>query len=140
MILCRNFSASEEELANKIYPIISVKSQEIKKITVEDESYGAEGALYGALIGAAIGIGFGFSSGDDSGSMFSLDAEETAICAGIVFSLLGAIIGGIGGSTSSTNDLIIHLPPEYDLSLLNSSLNQLSRYPDKEPEYLKAIK
>ena len=56
---------------------------------------------------------------------------------GIIFgALAGAIAGGVVGHILSTDDVRLHeFPPSYDMSFLKP----LARYPDEEPEYLKAI-
>lgn len=148
LIICTEYSATKDELAKGVYPIISIKGQEIQKITVEGESEFWKGAGYGALIGAVVGAGWGFASGDDKGGYMNLTAEGKALVGAILLSSLGAITGGIVGAVNSTDEVIIHLPAEYDFSSLdtflgsslNSLLNQLSRYPGEEPEYLRAIK
>ncbi len=143
--ICTEHSATEDELAKGVYPIISIKGQEIQKITVEGESKFWEGAGYGALIGAAVGVGLGIAGGE-GGYLKTIEAK--ALVGAILLSPLGAITGGIVGAVNSTDEVIIHLPAEYDFSSLdtflgsslNSLLNQLSRYPDEEPEYLRVIK
>lgn len=134
IILCTEYSASENELAKRNYPIISIGGREISKITVEGEFDLVVGATYGALIGAAIGVGVGYASGDHPGDVISTTAGQQAVCLGFVFSLIGAMIGGI--ASGSTTDVIIQLPPDYDFTFLN----QLARYPDEEPEFLNKIK
>ncbi|MCH7962869.1 MAG: hypothetical protein IH852_02925 [Bacteroidetes bacterium] len=148
LIICTEYSAIEEELAKGVYPIFSIKGQEIQKITVEGKSEFWESAGYGALIGAAVGVSVGFASGDDESGYLKLTAGTKALLWSMCLSPIGAITGGIVGAGNSTADVIIHVPPEYDFSSLdtslgsslNSLLNQLSRYTEKEPEYLRAIK
>jgi len=116
LIICTEYSAAEEELARGVYPIFSIKGQEIQKITVEGESKFWASAGYGALIGAAVGAVGGFASGDDESGFFRFTAEDKALGLSCCFSTIGAIIGGIVGAGNSTDEVIIHLPPEYDFS------------------------
>jgi len=142
------YSPTEEELAEGVYPIISIKSEEIQKIIIEGESNFWEGAGYGAIAGAALGAMIGSASGDDPPGLFSMTKEEKTLTGVTCLTPIGAIIGGIAGSSNSIDEVAINLPPGYDFSLLNmnlgtslnSLLKQLSRYPEKEPKYLKAIK
>jgi hypothetical protein len=51
--------------------------------------------------------------------------------------IVGAIAGPIVGHALSTEEFVLQeIPPGYNFSLLKP----LSRYPDEEPEYLRAIK
>jgi hypothetical protein len=62
------------------------------------------------------------------------DEEAALILTGLIF---GPVIGGITGYILSSEEYVIQeIPPDYNLSILK----QLSRYPDKEPEYLREIK
>ena len=121
---------------------------QIQKIIIEGESNFFEGAGYGALAGASLGALIGLAGGDDPPGWFSMTKEEKALYFSCFLAPIGAIIGSIVGAGNSTDKVAINLPHGYDFSMLNmhlgtslnSLLNQLSRYPEAEPEYLKAIK
>ena len=136
IIICTEYSASEEELANGLYPIISIKIQEIQKIKVEGESEFWVGAGYGALIGVAVGIGLGLALGDDDcrHCIANPTAEDKAIIFSFLLFFIGAVVGGIVGNANSTDDVVFqNIPQGYDFL----GIKQLARYPDKEPEFLK---
>ncbi len=124
MTICKEYSATEEELAKLIYSITVVKNDEIGELTIEGSSYVWAGIIGGQLVGGLIGI---------------LVAEEgLAIIAGIMGGgALGMIAGGIIGYALSTEEYMLQeIPPDYNWTILKP----LSRYPDEEPEYLRAIK
>ena len=129
--ICTEYSATEEELTNLIYPIITITNNELHELTIEGSSYvwigiGA-GALAGGIIGALI-----VKSEDE------VDSREEGLAVMVVFSggLLGSIAGGIIGYALSTEEYVFQeIPPDYNWSVLKP----LSRYPDEEPEYLRAI-
>jgi len=124
MTICKEYSATEEELAKLIYSITVVKNDEIGELTIEGSSYIWTGIIGGQLVGGLIGI--------------FVAEEGLAILAGLmVGGALGIIGGGIIGYILSTEEYILQeIPPDYNLSILKP----LSRYPDEEPEYLKAIR
>jgi hypothetical protein len=131
MIICTKHSATEDELANLTYPIANVRNDEIQELTIEGSSYVwaglgigiAAGTLTGVLVGTLTGGGIKYISPELAG--------------GVLGFIVGAIAGPIVGYLLSTDEVILHeIPPGYDLSLLKP----LSRYPDEEPEYLRAIK
>ena len=124
MTICKEYSATEEELARFTYSISIITNTEIQELTIEGSSYVWTGMVGGNLVGGLIGI---------------LVAEEgLAILAGImVGGALGIIAGGIIGYALSTEEYMLQeIPPDYNWSILKP----LSRYPDEEPEYLRAIK
>jgi len=123
MTMCKEYSVTEEELARFTYPISIIINNEIQELTIEGSSYVWTGMVGGNLVGGLIGI---------------LVAEEgLAIIAGIVVGgALGIIAGGITGYALSTEEYILQeIPSDYNWSILKP----LSRYPDEEPEYLRAI-
>ena len=130
VIICTEYSATEQELAGLKYPINIVQNDEINELTIKGSNY----VWIGLAIGAATftGIGIWIGHGIEKG----LDTEGGKEGIGIIGFLVGAIVGGIVGYLLSTDDVILHeIPAGYDLSLLKS----IARYPYKEPEYLKAI-
>jgi len=131
--ICTEYSITEEELAKLIYPITAVRNDEIKELTLEGGNYIWAGIGYGALGGAALGaISFYFATEGNT----HVTQGAGALIGGILGVLAGAIAGGIIGYTSSTDEVILQeIPTDYNWSILKP----LSRYPDEEPEYLKAI-
>ena len=137
--ICTEYSATEEELASLKYPINTVRNDEIQKLTIEGDSYVWIGIGIGILGGAAIGGLVGAATYDPEGTGVAPKIGEGIKTAGIVGLgfLVGAVAGGLIGSALSTDDIVVQvIPPGYDLSFLKP----LARYPDEEPEYLKAIK
>jgi len=131
--LCTQYSATEKELASLQYPIHSVRTDKIWEITLKGSNY----IWTGLGIGAAAGIGLGILVGVnyESESYSKWEGVEGFCLGTMVFSgvvTLGTVIGLI----SSTDDVILNeIPPGYKLLPLKS----LARYPNEEPEYLKAI-
>jgi len=132
--ICTEYSITEEELAKLIYPITAVRNDEIKELTLEGGKYIWAGIGYGALGGAALGaISFYFATEGNT----HITQGAGALIGGILGVLAGAIVGGVIGYTSSTDEVILQeIPPDYNWSILKP----LARYPDEEPEYLRAIK
>jgi hypothetical protein len=130
LTICTEYSAKEVELANLTYPIIPVRYDEIKELTIKGGNY----VWIGFLIGSAVFTGIGIIVGH--GIEAGLDVEDKVIGMSIFGFFVGAIAGGIVGYLLSTDNVILKdIPPEYDFSLLKS----LARYPDEEPKYLRAI-
>ncbi len=128
--ICTEYSATEQELSNRKYPINKVQNDEINEITIE----GSNCVWIGFAIGSATFTGIGIWIGHELEK--GLDAEGGKAGLGIIGFFVGAIAGGIVGYLLSTDNVILKdIPPEYDFSLLKS----LARYPDEEPKYLRAI-
>ncbi|MGB5874569.1 MAG: YtxH domain-containing protein [Bacteroidota bacterium] len=70
MILCTEYSATEEELsvlprteaANLTYPIIPIRNGEIQELTIEGSYYVWTGIVIGALVGSVTGYLLGRAS------------------------------------------------------------------------------
>lgn len=120
LILCIEYGATEEELANSVYPVTLVKNNVIKELTFEGSSYVWTGIAVGALAGSIAG---------------GLTGKEVGYAA-LLFFPLGIIAGSITGFALSTEEFILYeIPPGYSFNFLKD----LSRYKEKEPEYLKLI-
>jgi len=134
-IICTEYSATEKELASLQYPIITVRNDEILELKIEGNSYPF---WIGSGIGVAAGTGAFFLVIGDPKELHWVTREEDfeklvggCLLGGGLISL-GMLIGGL----LSTDDVILtDIPPGYKLIPLKS----IARYPDKEPEYLKAI-
>jgi hypothetical protein len=124
-------SATELELINLVYPIITIRNSEIKELTIK----GNNCVWIGLAIGAATFTGIGIWIGHEYEK--GLDAEGGMVGFGIIGFVAGAIVGSIVGYFLSADDVILHeIPAGYDWYLIKP----LARYPDEEPEYLRAIK
>ena len=129
--MCSEYSATEEELANLKYPITTVRNDEIQELTIK----GSNCVWIGFAIGSATFTGIGIWIGHEFDT--GMDSEGGKAGFGVIGFLAGAIVGSILGYFLSTDDVILQeIPPIYNLSLLKP----LARYPDEEPEYLRAIK
>ncbi len=129
--ICTEHSATEEELASLKYPINTVRNDEIKELTLEGSNYVWSGLGIGIAAGTGIGLLVGLAIEPSGQSYIS---PELAL--GVLGFIVGAIAGPIVGHALSTEEFVLQgIPPGYDFSLLKP----LARYPDEEPEYLKAI-
>ena len=140
IIMCSEYAATEKELASLQYPIHTIRIDEILEITLEGTNYRWIG--YG--IGAVVGLGLAALVAESVTSQSTKgDMEEGfgnacgAGLLGIGIVALVTYIGGFWGTSASTDDVTFNeIPPDYKLL----PLNPLCRYPNEEPEYLKAIK
>ena len=134
MIICTQYSATEDELSNLTYPIITFRNDDMKEFTIEGSNYVWTGMGYGALGGAALGTLVVTATYEKNSG---ISQPYASIFGGILGALVGAIAGTIVGYSLSTDDVILQeIPPDYDLAVFKP----LARYPDEEPEYLRAIK
>jgi len=132
LIICKEYSATEEELANSIYPVIPVRNNKIQQITVEGNSYVWWGIGIGYLTGAIIG----YLLGQTGATNDKTDQAFSGLGGGILGGLIGlAAGGGIGYAFSTEKFVLQEIPSGYNFYFLKP----LARYPDKEPEYLKVI-
>jgi len=139
IIICEYYSAYDEELAELKYPILPVRNDKIQILTIEGSNNLWSGLGIGALAGTAVGISFGAIAAasqpedDEDPNPASTYYLVTVPVGFIVGTLFGA---GVGAATSVEEIALSDIPPGYDFSILKS----LARYPDDEPEYLRAIK
>lgn len=126
--ICTEHSATEEELTSLKYPINTVRDDEIQEITIEGSNYVWTG------LGAGMLVGIG---GYLLITTASVDVTVGALIGGGLIIIAASIVGPIVGYSLSTEEFVLQeIPPGYDLSILKP----LARYPDEEPEYLRAIK
>lgn len=126
--LSTEHSATEDELANLTYPITTVRNDEIQEMTIEGSNYVLAG-LFAGLVG-----GFGAAYG--LGRAFNEPGKYTGLGVFLIVWPAAIIAGPIVGYLLSTDDIILQeIPLGYDWSILKP----IARYPDEEPEYLKAI-
>jgi len=124
IILCQEYSAREEELSNLTYPISMISNNDIKQLTIVGSSWIWEGIAAGAFAGGLTGM--------------LVASEGLEVMAGLVIGTwIGLTAGWIIGYAISTEEYVLEeIPPSYNWS----TLKQLARYPDEEPEYLKSMK
>ncbi|MFC2119757.1 hypothetical protein ACFLQ4_01665 [Bacteroidota bacterium] len=131
LIICTEHSATEQELASLKFPINTIQNDEIKELTIEGSNYILLGLGIGVVACTGIGLLLGLASDPSNNAIIS---PELAL--GFLGFLVGLVAGPTVGYFLSTDDIILQeIPPGYDFSFLKP----LSRYPDEEPEYLKAI-
>jgi len=134
IILCSEYSATEEELAKLTYPILLFPNNEIQQLTIEGTNWVWEGIAAGAVIGASTALILGMSGTlGEGGTKEENQAQTNAVV--FVFSLCFGAGWGIGYALSTEEYVLQEIPPNYNWSILKP----LSRYPNREPEYLRAI-
>jgi hypothetical protein len=133
MILCAEYSATEEDLAKLTYPISLFSNNEIQQLAIEGSDYIWTAIGIGALVGGGIGalIGSAAHEGSDRYRGF------TILGGMILGGSIGIVAGWIAGYSLSAEEYVMwEIPPDYSWSILKP----LARYPDEEPEYLRSIK
>jgi hypothetical protein len=125
-------------LAELKFSILTIKNDEIQVLIIEGSNNLWSGMGIGALAGAAFGAVFAtimmVSHQDDFDPGPASSYYMVMVPAGLI---VGAIFGTIRGAKTSVEVIVLRdIPSGYDLTILKP----LARYPDKEPEYLKAIK
>jgi hypothetical protein len=131
MIVCEEYDADEQELADSVYALFVLNNRDIKLIELSVGNYLGAGMVVGYTAGAAVG---GAAGSDPNPYYLDLGAFAGALAGGLV----GAIIGGtIGFIFTDYEDVYEQAnPEEYDFK----KLNIYARYVNNEPEYLKKIK
>jgi hypothetical protein len=140
--------ASDNHIGAQIASISVIKNQNIQCVFIKGKSRVLISSGLGFLIGAGTGAIIGFAAGDDpeckeSGSPLApapwclrLTAEGKAVIGGILGGVAGSLVGGIIGVAASTEDKAIYPNMNHGFS----ELKPLAKFPDKEPEYLNAVK
>lgn len=125
--LCTEYSAKEKELANLKYPVLHFSNDEMKELIIEGSNWVWEGIAAGTAVGIAAVVALaGIGAYDET-------TTSTPIAMPLI---LGIAAGwGIGYALSTEEYVLQEIPPDYNWSILKP----LARYPDEEPEYLRAI-
>ena len=134
MIICEEYYADEQELADSVYALFVLNNRDIKLIELS----------VGKHLG--IGVGVGFIAGSLAGGVAAYSAYSGpdpygafhAYVGAAVGGFVGAIIGGTIGFFFTNYEEVYEQanPEEYDFERLNI----YSRYGNKDPDYLKEIK
>ena len=134
MIVCEEYDADEQELADSVYALFVLNNRDIKLIELSVGKHLGIGAGVGYLAGALAGGVAAYSaySGPDRYGAFHAYVGAT------VGGFVGAIIGGtIGYFFTDYGDVYEQAnPEEYDFK----KLNIYARYVNNEPGYLNNVK
>ncbi|MFC2103281.1 hypothetical protein ACFLSS_02515 [Bacteroidota bacterium] len=134
MILCKKYEAGEEDLRDFVYPLYSLRNNNIKLIELTGENHLIAGIIFGALAGAVSVPAYGLTTGQLG--LFDDTDIETACLVGTG---IGMLIGGFIGGSNTTSDEIVYEyanPEEYNFTRLNI----YARYGGEEPDYFKEIR
>ena len=134
IIVCEEYDADEQELADSVYALFVLNNRDIKLIEFYVGNYLGAGLVVGCLAGGLAGLAAYSESGPDPYGFVGLHNMGVAVVGGFV----GAIIGGTIGFISTDYDVVYEYsnPEEYDFK----KLNIYARYVNNEPEFLKNIK
>jgi hypothetical protein len=117
--------------------ILVIKNQDIQRVIIKGKSR----VLKGMGLGLQMGAKSGFEAGKDSpcseaSPLTPCGAALKPVIGGIVLGGAGMIMGGIVGAAVSKADKAIDPTMNHDFW----TLKPLAQFPEKEPEYLSAIK
>jgi hypothetical protein len=127
------YAASEDDLTNLKYPVTAIITNGIQEFTIEGSSYVWTGVIIGYIVGGVTG----FLIGQANKNGTSKDEGLAAMGGMIIGGSLGALVGGIAGYALSTEEYVMQ---EIPVNYYWATLKAISRYPNEEPEYLRAIK
>ena len=134
MIVCGEYKADEQELADSVYALFVLNNRDIKLIELYVGNYLGIGAGIGYLAGGAVGLAaYGISDPSPYG-LGGLHNMGVAMVGGFVGAIIGGIIGFISTDYEDVYEQANH--EEYDFK----KLNIYARYVNKEPDFLKKIK
>ena len=114
---------------------ITLKADEIQKITVTKKSSVFKGIGLGLVIGGGSGALIGFASGDDDSGWFRWTAGQKALMGGIGLGAVGLLTGGILGAIKGIDESVVleGRTPE-EMKLILKKLNARSRFPQNVPK------
>ncbi len=107
---------------------VSIDIADIRVITIVKKSKVGKGALYGLLIGGVIGVVEGIREGKDG---FIFSSSELAAMGGLVFGLLGALLGaGIGAAAVKDKTIQIEGMTDSEIKEAMDKLRKKARIRD----------
>ena len=109
-------------MEKKDFKTKSIMIEDIDKLHFRKSNRGSKGFLYGALAGFGSGLILGIISGNDPPGTVSLSRDQKGIFYGIAFTLPGALIGGIIGSSK------VNVPINGNQKNYNSQRTKLEKY------------
>ncbi len=144
MIVCEEYDAEEQELADSVYAIHVLNNRDIKLIELYVGNYLGIGIVVGSSVGSIIGARIGKTDEpkppprDPNEWHFDLGFPKinkgavTGFCLG---GAIGSLIGGTIGYFITDDDVVYEYadPEEYNFK----KLNIYARYVNKEPQYLR---
>ena len=148
MILCEEYDADEQDLADSIYALYVLNNRDIKLIELYGGNYLGAGIILGGSTGSIIGTGIGKTDEPEHPPRdpdewhfdlwYSQEINEGAVTGFCLGGAIGALIGGTIGYFITDDEVVYEYvnPEEYDFT----KLNIYARYGDNEPTYLRRIK
>ena len=148
MIVCEEYEANEQDLADSVYTIYVLNNRDIKLIELYGGNYLGAGMVVGCSMGALIGAAIGKTDEpkppprDPDEFHFDLlvfpKVNEGAVTGFCLGGTIGTLIGGTIGYFITDDEVVYEYanPEEYDFK----KLNIYARYVSNEPDFLKKIK
>ena len=129
--------ASESDLQSQHGLIKVIRYSLISKITIEGHSNTLIGAAGGLAIGVLSGVAIGIGSTNPQNNIqtFGLTGISDAVGGAAIGGLVGLAGGLIIGSAASSRGVELDFSKKWDPTVLKP----YARFPDQEPEYLRAI-
>lgn len=112
-----------------------LSTKDIQQVIIQGHSNILRGMGWGLLGGILMGGAMGYAAGDDKSGFLTMTAGQKAMIGGIVFGIIGAVLGTAVGAVFSTGDKIIYPHPGQDFSLLKD----YARYKNSEPPWLQSM-
>jgi hypothetical protein len=110
---------------------VTIDVQDIRTITIVNESRALSGLGWGLLVGGALGAGIGFASGSDQPGWFSFSVADKALLAGVVLGVVGGLVGLTAGALAGHDQLIqIEGKSDEAVQAVMRGLKQKARIPN----------
>ena len=147
MIVCEEYEADEQDLADSVYAIYVLNNRDIELIELYGGNYLGTGIFVGCSMGSIIGARIGKTDEpkppprDPDEWHFDLGfpkVNEGAVTGFCLGGAIGALMGGTIGYFITDDEVVYEYanPEEFDFK----KLNIYARYVNNEPEFLKNIK